>query len=782
MATTGIELDSMGRGNMGKYQRLSSESRLGDNADQIPVDSNPSKVEQATKDKPDRPTHEPHLAPSPSYAARRNDQAATKLGDAIEKWKDSSVVECLLHAIPLAVTLVVLGLNVFGVYWQDLGLPHQKAVLQALQYAAKAHEIMMAASLSAIVIHRAQHDLNDDHGVPFGLLIGGFKLSEPFYLCTKQFLGASVVRKHSDLLSRLYPTSVLILVGVLLTLVVGPSSAVAMIPRLDWWEVPQAKAFGREYKDRVYFNRTEDDLWPKDITNAIYANISSCSVGNLVRQGCAVRAMDSVGTWIHDHQDQGTKPNITIFQDSEITRYLTSQGGPPDNSSWTVTSTANSIFARDLVHYWDWLVENTTLPTNIARPLIQPHFVNSAIKLKKPLVQAQCQTWLDPDWANGNFAFPHDELLTPPLDQSKHETWKLPNDFILNLKSNDSNIGDPNDNQHSHILFDWFDAASNFSAQGAPSLGAVILYKAKNGTGQLHDALTACSIDGRWAPVALYINPRDTVTLYQSSPNPMDMLNGTAKAPLEDLVRMRMSLEWANTMNVDASSSGGPPTSVVEHLLGNYGSANFILPEPEPGLYYVMKSLSWRLSTALGLYITDALARAFLDTEQGSMLYRQGKDQSHSYVRYLDDINNANVKEGYRDGQLDWVETRDHRWNSSILPWNEWAPQNGYSEITFTVLRNGYGYGFESLPTIFAVAVLVAYVIVVTIHIVLLIITGRVYRGCSDVGDMVALAWSSPAAPDLKCTTDGVQTAGVWKRTVKVGEDGEQLQLMSTDG
>ena len=451
MSTTGIELDSVARGNMGRYQRLSDE------VDQIPLGYESSSHEQPTRDELDRLTHKSH------YHVLR------KFEGAIEKIQGSSLAQYLLHTIPLIVTLVILGLNIFKVYWQDLGHPNQKAILQALQYAAKAHEIMITASLSAIVLHRLQYGLSDTQGIPFGLLVGGFKLSEPFYLCTNKFLGPTLVQRHSDPIARLRLLSVLILVGIALTLVVGPSSAVVMIPRLDWWEVSQAKAFGTEYKDRVYFNRTEDDLWPEDISNAIYADTTICSAGNVNDdQDCAVRAMDPVGNWIRDHQNQGTKPNITIFQDSEITRYLTSQGGPPDNSSWTVTSTVNSIFGRDLVHYWDWLIENSTLPTNIARPLIRPHFVNSTIKVKKPLVQVQCQTWIEPDWESGTFAFPHDKLLTPPLDQFEHETCVLPNDFILDLKGNDTDIGDPNDNQHSHILFDWFDAASNFSTQGAP--------------------------------------------------------------------------------------------------------------------------------------------------------------------------------------------------------------------------------------------------------------------------------------------------------------------------
>ena len=50
------------------------------------------------------------------------------------------------------------------------------------------------------------------------------------------------------------------------------------------------------------------------------------------------------------------------------------------------------------------------------------------------------------------------------------------------------------------------------------------------------------------------------------------------------------------------------------------------------------------------------------------MLYRQAAEIEQSYVRYLNDINEPILKEGYRNGGLDWVETRDHRWNDSILP------------------------------------------------------------------------------------------------------------------
>ena len=573
---------------------------------------------------------------------------------------------CIPHAIPFTITIIILYLNFREVYWQDLGFPHQTSILQAFQYAAKAHEVMIAASLTAVVVHRIQHDLSCSGGVPFGFLTAGFRLVNPSFVFTKDFLGGVSASSRQQGILRLFPLAYLIVLAFVLTSIVGPSSAVAMIPRLSWWDVPKMKAFGSEYTDRLFFNRTKNELWPAEITNAIYADISRC--GAIDNQDCAVRAMDAVGDWISMHQNQGTKPNITVFQDYEVSRFLTSEGGPPDVSSWTVTSTVGSVFARDLNHYWDWLVENSTLPTNIKRPLLRPGFLDPEINVKKPHVQVQCQTYLDPDFEHDAFAFPHDNLLTPPLDTFKTDVWGLPNEFVMNLLGDDHSIGNNNDTTHPYLLFDWFDTASNFSDKGAPSLGAVVIYSALDGPG-LHDALATCSFDGRWAPVEYFLDPRDTNTIRQDSARPMDILNGTNKADPKDLTQKRMSLEWADTINVPISDSV-PTTTVIEELLLGWSAKkrrNSIFPEPEPVLGYNMKSLDWRISTTLGLYVTEALARAFQDTTKGSMLYRQGPVVQESYVRYMDNVNDAWAKEGWRDGKLDWVEMRDPRWSWTNL-------------------------------------------------------------------------------------------------------------------
>ena len=720
----------------------------------------------------------PHQRPIDAYTNGQMESRATATRR--ERWLN--VLYCLPHIIPLTATIIILILNARGVYWQDLGRPNQNTILQVLQYAAKAHELTMAASLTAIVVHQIQYDLSNSKGVSLGFLTAGFQLSDPFYLCKREFLGGAMARVRSRGMSRFSTLTYLLILGVALTLVVGPSSAIAMIPRLHWWDVSKMDAFGPLYTDRVYFNRTEAELWPRNITNAIYANVSKCYLTGTDPQDCAVGAADVIGPWVSLHQSQGTKPNITIFQDSEVTRYLTSQGGPPDNSSFTVSSTVGSVFAKDLDHYWDWLVENSSLPLNIDRPLLRPAFKDSNFKMRKPLVSAQCQTYFKPDYEHGVFVFPHDELVTPPLDDFRNDTWSLPNDFILNLKGNDSDIGNFTDLSHPYILFNWFDTATEFSNEGAPSLGAVVIYLTYNGSDSF-EALTTCSFDGRWAPVEYYLDPKDVVTIYQDSPNPMDILNGSNKAAANDLIQMRMSLDWAKTLNVKGSDPNIPSTTVVEQMLELFSGAGFIWPEPEPApdltVGYVMKSLDWRLSTTLGLYLTEGLAHAFSDVSKGSMLYRQAPELNQSYVRYLNDINQPAYKRFYNtNGTLDWVEMRDPLWNSSFPPWDEWAPQNGYTEIVFTVQRNGYGYGFEGVPIKLATLVLAIYVLLVCGHVVSVLFSGHVYKGYSTISDMVALAWNSAPARELSDIAAGTEKLQTWSLVVRAKDEDQRPGLV----
>ena len=347
----------------------------------------------------------------------------------------------------------------------------------------------------------------------------------------------------------------------------------------------------------------------------------------------------------------------------------------------------------------------------------------------------------------------------------------------MDLKGNDSTVGNLTDTIHALELFNWFDTTSAFSIQGAPSLGAVILYNAYN-LSVVNETLAACLIDGRWAPVEYSLDPKDTITIRQNSPNPMDILQGPNKADPKELIQMKMSLDWAKSMNplyVDSNY----PTTAIGYMLSLWGEGSAIYTEPDGS----KTSLDWRLSTMLGLYLTECLAYAFSDPLKASMLYRKAPDIQKSYIRYLDDVNEPKLKEGYRDGKLDWVEMRDPRWhwdNLSHDPWDVWAPKNGYSEITFNVQRNGYGYGFNGVTIKLATTVLILYLLLALIHVAVMMVGSRTYKGYWTAAEMVALAWNSPAAKELENTSVGIEKLQTWRHTVRVreGSEGQQLHLL----
>lgn len=618
------------------------------------------------------------------------------------------LVDWVYHSISTAIGILILVLNIRQYYWQDFGHPYQDAFLQAFQYAAKAHDLLMVISVKSIITQVLRYLRKFSENIPIDLLIGGFRLGSPGSLFLKIFREKAGVHANKFGLLGFFG---LLSLGFFLTAFVGPSSAIIMIPRLNWWDVTPKTALGGRFNDRLFFNRTETQLWPQNVTQEIYAKSDYCDGRDMTYEDCAIRAWDIVRQWAGTNQREGSKPNITVYQDIEVSRMLTSVGGPPDQSSWTVTSTVGSEFTRDLIHYWTWLEEKSDILKIINRPVIKPKFKNPQMKVKKPLVQTQCSSYFDPDWDHDVFEFPHNELLTPPLDQFKENVWSLPNQFVMNLKRHTNS---------SKLRFDWFDTASNFSDKGAPSLGGVLIYRADDGTSKT-DALAACSFDSRWVPVEYYLDPVNSMTVNQDSPNPMDILNGSQKAKVADLIQMKLTLDWANSMNIPDRNPSVPGASLVESLLGFFGEPGVIsshgdksISDPNP-----RKSLDWRLSTTLGLYLTEGLARAFQDVGNGTMIYHQTFNTPQPFLYELNDVNNKILQEGYSNGTLDWVPRNDPRWNDSMDSWDKWAIEHGYTEMVIEYKRYGYGYGFQGLPIKFATAALGIYILLVGLHVLL---------------------------------------------------------------
>ncbi|KAL8746673.1 MAG: hypothetical protein Q9190_001327 [Brigantiaea leucoxantha] len=287
---------------------------------------------------------------------------------------------------------------------------------------------------------------------------------------------------------------------------------------------------------------------------------------------------------------------------------------------------------------------------------------DTSSKFRSPAVE-HCRSYYNLDFNRNVFEFPHDQLKTPPLDKFIRAQWRLPNDFVKNFVGNNTSVGNLTDSTHPYVLFDWYDTAGNFSNLGAPSLGAVIIYSTHASFGKTDNPthytnLATCSFGGRWVPVELFLDPKDDPTIRQDTPNPMDILTGPNKPDSKDFTQMKMHLEWAHFLNLKAASRYDPAASTVEQLLEALGGPNFanwwdIYPEPERDAPWVMVSIDWRISIALGLFLTEGLARAYVDEGKSSVVYRDAALPQYSYARSLNDLLNRIWVEGWDNHTLE---------------------------------------------------------------------------------------------------------------------------------
>jgi len=152
----------------------------------------------------------------------------------------------LFHAIPVSVAIALIVLNMkTRLYGTDA------TWIPALQFIAKVHEILMRTSIITIVVAYLQYLLTGRRAVPFGAIFSTYRVKDMSYLWSCEFYATLTASGFSGLMRIGF--LVFVPFSVLLTAAVGPSSVIAMQPRLtnstvaDW---------------RVALNVTRDALYP----------------------------------------------------------------------------------------------------------------------------------------------------------------------------------------------------------------------------------------------------------------------------------------------------------------------------------------------------------------------------------------------------------------------------------------------------------------------------------------------------------------------------------------
>ena len=165
---------------------------------------------------------------------------------AIRKNKTVALLRCLIHLIPVSIALFEIILN-WNTYYVGVSIYNQ-AVYQLV---SKIHEVAIQASLATVMFSYIRHEMTIGNGIPFGTLFSGLQISQIAYLWSMEFWGS--LRSPHLPIGRKIALLFLIFVSISLASLSGPSSAILLIPRLDYWPGGSTD---------IWINATIDTLYP----------------------------------------------------------------------------------------------------------------------------------------------------------------------------------------------------------------------------------------------------------------------------------------------------------------------------------------------------------------------------------------------------------------------------------------------------------------------------------------------------------------------------------------
>lgn len=241
------------------------------------------------------------------------------------------------HAFAVIVTTAIIQLSLRNIYWMDLKSPNeliapgltQGGALSFLQLAAKLHEILILASVSAIVVHTVQHHLTGRSGLPLGMIANAFELNSGQYLRTKSFWVSMWTKDPKT--GKRFPFVhfwVLTFFSMILVTLSGPSSAIAVIPSLNYFDLHHP--FKAPVMPYYVFNHSTE-LWPQTLTGSSLnapGSGNNCSDPNSLsaQNACPAAGFRDLYAWggglLFQNTDKGT--NISYPDESGTTRRLVS--------------------------------------------------------------------------------------------------------------------------------------------------------------------------------------------------------------------------------------------------------------------------------------------------------------------------------------------------------------------------------------------------------------------------------------------------------------------------
>ncbi|KAK4107693.1 hypothetical protein N656DRAFT_772387 [Canariomyces notabilis] len=241
------------------------DNDLGDHEHDIEAtgDSDSDNVKKSKPKDATQPTT-PLLGPLPPSISHPADGEPILLGTSARLWTS------LVHLLPLAMSVALVTINFKRVYWFDESWSPPKSnpretdyitvdgIRNGLQLVAKVHELLVVASLGALTLKMFKRRLVGSR-LPFGLLTGAYRVGDIPYAFSGPFWRAIGSGAWWSL-------GLILFVNTMIATLVGPSSAILLVPELDWYPLPGPF---RNFQSPVFYDLAPNRTRPRVVHEAL---------------------------------------------------------------------------------------------------------------------------------------------------------------------------------------------------------------------------------------------------------------------------------------------------------------------------------------------------------------------------------------------------------------------------------------------------------------------------------------------------------------------------------
>lgn len=684
---------------------------------------------------------------------------------------------CAVHILPCAFALFLIIINIHGHFigFELAGESGKTSEYTALlQIAAKIQELLIIASLTAIIMHKVRYDLIDGNGVPFGLVGVGALFTQLSYFWSAAFIGSF---SSQGAMRRNAATLCLVVLAGFIAVTAGPAVAVLLIPREHTWP-----AGGTKY----WINGSSEDLWPStldikhympDLGAGIFgASCSSsnaytnalCPAGGYMALANRFSSSDNPRPWSAPKDSRYIPADFLIWSpEGQVPPYSlasaqrarvaleSSATGVHGPAAW-VAATIND----------EWQIAADAIPVDSNSPFARYRYYNqmkSIIETWVPAVRVVCSPLQAFKSEQTSLQFPvvpeFGSAITNDIifdDQSpgyptEMRTVDLPDETLESLRKSP---------HPSIVALDMADTTWTTATLG------IIVDAPTSGKSQRN--LSACVVDARWAKGSLSVSLAQAVQpeVYSvtKAPKSGDISETSYRAydmfrldvgSQESWRRLRITADWFDAVNLKLNTSIDMPwdTTIINNntlnsddsetrttissLMSMATSDSFLVPNVEHILASVFADAISRAGSWRVLNITVPIQRK----KYNPVSYHMRKSSYESEL--------------LKDGQA--YE------NPSTISTSTFTEFHIRQEIT------GYAFKVSSTTDILALVVVFLHLVMAVIHTLRLVIQRRSSSCWDSIPELLTLTQqSTPSAVALKNTTTGIHRMSTFQRTARI--------------